>query len=157
MQLDIKRTIFKIQLRRFILAILFAVIIILILFINYYDKKLFGISKVLIVLVIAAVYIGLITYEMVREPNYIYFSDNGDKIIFRYFSLSLFNKQKSSIEIPKSEFYGYELEKKSGIKEKIILIQKTRLGVAKYPPVSLTGLNEKEKEKLIRTLDIYKK
>ncbi len=158
MQLDIKRTIFKIQLRRFILAVVSVTLIILIVFLRYYEEKILGINKTLLIILLIGIYFGYIIIEMIRQPFYIFFTDEGDKLIFRYFSLSIFNRMKSSIEIPKNEFEKYDISKSAyGMKEKIIFFRKTKQGIAKYPPVSITALSKQEKEKLLNTLKRYVK
>jgi hypothetical protein len=44
-----------------------------------------------------------------RSYNYIYFNDDSDKIVLRYFSPNIFTSKKNSIEMPKG-YLGYELQ-----------------------------------------------
>jgi hypothetical protein len=68
--------------------------------------------------------------------------------------MGAFTSKKSSIEIGKNEFAGYEIKKQLlGFREKLILKAKTGRGLAKYPPVSITALNLKEKKSLFQALD----
>ena len=111
MTIDIRRTVIKKKLRSFFTTILVILIIVLVLFTNVYKEEIFKIDKVLLTVIIAALYILTILFNVIREYNYIYYSDDGEKIVFRYFSLSVFTQKKNSIEIPKRLFAGYMLEK----------------------------------------------
>jgi hypothetical protein len=96
-------------------------------------------------------------FNTLRQFHYVYFSDAGERIVLRYFSMGAFIYKKHSIEIGKSEFIGYEMQKQLfGLREKLILKARTGKGLAKYPPVSITALTRKEKENLIQALDRLK-
>ena len=85
---------------------------------------------------------------------YIYFNDETNKIILRYYSMHPLSQAKRSIEIPRDSFSKYEIaESLFGIKTKIILYQKVKGGVYKYPPVSISALSPAEKEQLIQSLN----
>ena len=57
---------------------------------------------------------------------------------------------KKSYEFPASEFYKFEIEKSFfKLRENIILFRKVKKGIAKYPPISLTGLKEKQRNQVI--------
>ena len=44
---------------------------------------------------------------MILNYQYIYFSDDGDKIIFRYFTSGIISGSKNSVEIDKKTFTYY--------------------------------------------------
>lgn len=158
MTVDIKRTTLRIQLTRFILAIIFTISIVTVLTHKAFRNEILGLDREQWALVLIFIYIVITALDFIREPYYIYFKDDGSKIILRYFSLGFFNKQKSAIEIPKQEFRGYELKKYLfGFKKKIVLSQKIRGKIAKYPEVSITSLNRKEKDKILASLEKYTK
>ena len=78
--------------------------------------------------------------------------------MLRYFSPGLFTARKNSIEIPKKEFAGYEIESFfMRYREKVILMRKTGKGVAKYPPVSITALSHSERHDLLISLGKIKR
>ena len=154
MEIDIQRTILKRNLRSFIIAIIFVVFISLLLITYIYEDQLFGLTKYHLAIIFSSLYVLYMLYNTLRQFYYIYFSDAGDKIILRYFPVGVFTYKKNSIEIGKNEFAGYEKkEQLFGFRQKLILKVKTSRGVAKYPPVSITALNPKEKESLFRALD----
>lgn len=154
MVIDLRKTVIRKKLRSFYYAIIFTTSISLVLFVNIYSRRIFGIDKYLISIILASAYLLTIVYSFIREYNYIYYSDEKEKIILRFFSMNIFISKKSSIEIIRSEMAGYSLKKSFiGLKEKLFLYQQTKRGVAKYPGVSITALSKEEKEKLIKSLD----
>jgi hypothetical protein len=157
MVIDIQRTVIKTQLRRFLTLIAFMIVAAAIILIGSLMENFLGITKYRWALIVAGIYIISIIIEALFELNYIYFSDEDDLIVLRYFSMSMFNRQKNSIEIPKKVFRGYQIEKSFfGLKKKIVLLQRLKDRDVKYPAVSVTGLNANEFQLLIKTLDKYK-
>ena len=158
MTIDIRRTVIKKKLRSFFTTIIVILIIVLILFTGVYDEEIFKINKILATVIVIAIYFLTIIINVLRDFNYIFYSDEGDKLLLRYFSLSIFTQKKSSIEIPKSSFAGYKLEKSIiGLKEKIVLLQQLENRIARYPAVSITALNSQEKKSIINSLNRFSK
>jgi hypothetical protein len=156
MTIDLRRTVIKKKLRSFYTAIIMILLIVVLLFTNIYKEEIFKLDKYILLILIVAAYILIIIFNVIRDFNYIYYSDEGDKIVLRFFSLSIFAQKKSSIEIPKATFKGYKLEKSLlGLKEKITLLQQLKNNIAKYPAVSITSLTSKQKNNLIGSLNRY--
>ncbi len=111
-------------------------------------------SDTTITLILVAVYLFLAFLPMILNYQYISFSDDKEKIIFRYFNAGIVGGKKNSIEINKSSFSGYKIESATfGLVKSIILFQKLREGVAKYPPIYISSLSKEEKAKIIRSLN----
>ncbi len=156
MTIDIQRTVIKNQLRRMITIIVYALIIMLIMLVGNFKDEILGIGKVQWALIVTAIFTVSWIVEGMLELNYIYFCDNDEFIVFRYFSMSFLNHKKNSIEIPKDRFSGYIIQKSlGGFKTKIILKQHIKDIDAKYPAVSLTALSKNELSKLLKALDKY--
>ena len=156
MIIDISRTIIRKNLANFITTVLFIILIILLLFVPI-SSVINGVSNSLLAIFIATAYIIYAVYNSFRNYNYIYFNNETDKLILRYFSPSVFTSKKNSIEIPREEFAGYKLKSFfMRYREKIVLFRATRKGIASYPPVSLTALTIKERHMLLRALDELK-
>ena len=156
MIIDISRTIIRKNLANLISTVLFIVLIVLLLFLPMQDF-LKGISNSLLAIFVATAYIIYAVYNSFRNYNYIYFNNETDKLVLRYFSPSVFTSKKNSIEMPKEEFAGYRLKSFfMRYREKIVLYRATRKGLANYPPVSLTALSVKERHMLLRALDELK-
>ncbi len=158
MTIDIRRTVIKKKLRSFFTTIIVILVIVLILFTNVYKEELLNIDKVLLTFIVSGLYVLTILFNVIRDFNYIYYNDEGDKIVFRYFSLSVFTQKKNSIEIPKRSFAGYRLEKSFiGLKEKLILLQQNQNRIARYPAVSITALDSRQKKNIINSLNKFSK
>jgi hypothetical protein len=152
MIIDISRTIIRKNLANFITTVLFIILIILLLFVPI-NNVLKGMSNSLLAIFIATAYIIYAVYNSFRNYNYIYFNNETDKLVLRYFSPSFFTSKKNSIEIPKEEFAGYKLNSFfMRYRERIILYRATRKGIASYPPVSITALSVKERQMMLMAL-----
>jgi hypothetical protein len=157
MIIDIKRTIIRKNLSNFITLIILAMAMIGLLFIPV--RNIFsGIENGLLAVFTAIAYVIYSVYQTFRNYNYIYFNDESDKIVFRYFSPNIFTSKKSSIEIPKKEFAGFLLDSFfMRYREKISLLRHTGKGLAKYPPVSITALDAHERDMLLHALGEWKR
>jgi hypothetical protein len=154
MIIDLHRTVIKTYMRRFITLIVFTIIILVIILGGSLRTNYLGLTKYQWAVIVSGLYLTVAIIESMLDFNYIYFDDNEDKIIFRYFSMSFYNKKKNSIEIPNKDFRGYTLVKKFlGLKEFIILSQDYKGKEAKYPPVNITALSSKQRKELITALE----
>jgi hypothetical protein len=157
MIINIERTILRKSLSRFILLILLAVLLCVLVFIPFQKNFIRNVDNSLLAVFIAAAYIIYTVYETLRNYNYIYFSDESDKLVLRYFAPNFFTSKKNSIEIPKREFSGYAIQSFFlGYREKIVLKSRTSKGIASYPPVSITALSNNEKHDLLISLEKVK-
>lgn len=117
---------------------------------------LLGLSDTAWTLILVALYAIIAFYPMFLSYQYVYFSDDGDNIVFRYFTAGIVGGRKNSVEINKRIFSGYNIENKYfGLISSIILFQKVNNGIAKYPPVFISALTKTEREKVIRSLNQY--
>jgi len=158
MIIDIKKTIIKKNLGKFIALIILVLIICGLLFIPFRKDLINGVDNSLLAIFFAIAYVIHAFYETFRNYNYIYFNDESDKIVLRYFSPNLFTSKKNSIEIPKKDFAGYNLHSFfMRYRETITLFRRTGKGVSKYPPVSITALSNEERYSLLFTLNQLKK
>jgi len=157
MIIDIRRTILQKNLGNFIATIVFLLIIVALLFIPFSFDFIPGIGNTLLAIFFAVAYVIHAFYKSFRNYNYVYFSDESDKIILRYFSPGFFTSKKNAIEIPKKEYSGYVLRSfLMGYRETISLQRQTPKGTASYPPVSITALSAQERRDLLFTLNSLK-
>jgi hypothetical protein len=153
MILDIKRTILRKNLATFLTTLIMLVAIVVLLFVPFDSSLIKGLSNTLPAAFVAVAYVIHAFYNTFRNYNYIYFTDESDKLVLRYFSPNIFTTKKNSIEIPKREFAGYELQSFfMRYREKLILLRRTGKGVARYPAVSITALSTDERYALLFTL-----
>lgn len=157
MIIDIKRTILRKSLSKFIVLIVLAILLCILLFIPFQNDFIKNVDNSLLAIFIASAYVIYVVYESFRNYNYLYFSDESDKLVLRFFAPNFFTSKKNSIEIPKREFSGYSIQSFfMGYREKIILTRRTSKGIASYPPVSITALNINDKHDLLVTLEKLK-
>ncbi len=157
MTFDNGKTIIRLRLRLFIATLLMLVYV----YVVYYGKQLrfpvFGIEESLATLVLTAAYLLLAFLPLLLKYKYIYFSDDGNSIIFRYYSVGLFSGSKNSVEIPKEEFIAYKIKKiLPGLVSSILLYRRMKNTVASYSPIYISSLSKKEIKKIQTALNKYK-
>ncbi|MBN2610740.1 MAG: hypothetical protein JXB00_04210 [Bacteroidales bacterium] len=156
MIIDIRKTVLRRNVRSFFTTIIFLVAIAMFLVSDLLSYEIMGVKKYNYAIALAAVYIGLVFYNAFRNYHYIYYNDEGEKIILRFFSLGYFTRKKSSIELRRKDFAGFMVEKEFfGLRENLVIFQKTANRAAKYPPVSLTALTKDEKSKMLGSLKSF--
>ncbi len=157
MTIDTQQKVIAIQLRRFLTMIFFILVFLVVMFFLDDDEKYLGMKKKYLLITLTGLYLVSLIIELFIGYKYIFFNDDTNKIILRYFSLGYINRQKQSIEIPKGELSGYEIENSFfGMKKKIVLIRTVKTKEARYPAVSLTILSKKQIDQLVTTLDRYR-
>jgi hypothetical protein len=158
MIIDIDKTIIRKTKGKFIALIILVVVICVLLFVPFRRDLINGLSNNLLAIFFASSYMIFALYESLRNYFYIYYNDESDKIVLRYFSPALFTSKKNSIEIYKKDFGGYELKSFfMRYRESLILFKNTSKGLAKYPPISITSLSEEERYSLLSSLNALKK
>jgi hypothetical protein len=158
MIIDIKKTILRQNISSFIATVIFILLIVVLLFIPFSRDLIRGLDNNLLAVFMGTAYVIYAFYKSFRNYNYIYFNDESDKIVLRYFSPNLFTSKKNSIEIPKKEFAGYMIQQFfMQYREKIILQRRTSKGIASYPAVSITALSQQERNDLLIALEKVKR
>jgi hypothetical protein len=99
-------------------------------------------------------YLFFYFYHLYIKTSFLFFSDEGSKIIIGFYPLRPLNPVKRSIEIPKNQFYKYAINKTS-LREEIIVYMISGAKISKYPPFSLKGLSKQQREKLLHALNQY--
>jgi hypothetical protein len=156
MTLDNSKTIISIRIRLFAATVIFLVFIVLTYVAKLIKYPLFGLSDTAWTLIFTACYLIIVFLPMYLSYQFIYFSDDDEKIIFRYFNAGLVGGRKNSVEIYKKTFSGYQVNKKFfGLIQSITLFQRLKEGVAKYPPIYISALTREEKSKVFRSLNVY--
>ena len=130
------------------------------LFLSYIVKMikfpLLGLNETIWIVSISVLYVLIAYYPTILKYNYIYFSDDGKAIILRYYSAGIMKGARHSVEIPKQSFSGYSGGNLiPGLIPYIILYEKRQGKVAKYPPVYLSALKKKDRERVYEALSAY--
>ena len=156
MTFDNSKTIISLRIKLFGATVIILAFIVLTYIAKIIKYPLFGMSDTVWTLILVGLYFGYALLPMFLNYQYIYFSDDGENIVFRYFTAGIIGGRKNSIEINKKGFSGYKSEGRFfGLIQSITLFQKFREGIAKYPQVYISALSREERNKIFRSLNKY--
>ena len=122
-------------------------------FVTAYFVTIDSLFKYLIYSVLSVILLFFFWFQYQMKYTYFYFSNKSKNLVFRFYTLRIIAGKPKTIEISRNNFVNYDII--SGFfnqKDSLVLYQKTPKGVAKYPPISLTLLNKKQKTELKRAL-----
>jgi hypothetical protein len=156
MIIDNRKTTVRIYLYKMVQAIVTVAILVAILVSGWFEKDVLGIPKYQWVILVTGIYLALIILSRLRQLNYFYFSDAGDKILIRYYPIHPLVQKKKAVQIPKIGLIGYDIRFSwMGLKKTLILRQKIKGKVATYPPIGISSLKKNELDLLEKQLDKY--
>ena len=147
------KAIISLRIRLFTATVLFLLYIVLTYIADVITFPLLGLSESVWNIILVCLYLFYAFYPMMLNYQYISYSDDGDKIMFRYSTAGIVGGKKNSVEIGKADFAGYKREKKLfGLIQCVILFQQLKEGVAQYPPIYISILSKKERARLLNSL-----
>lgn len=150
------KTIIGIRIRLFSVTVLLLAYLVMVYIAKLIKFPILGMSETMLTLILIAAYLVYAIYPMILNYQYISYSDEDDKIIFRYFTAGITGGKKNAVEINKRDFAGYKREKKLfGLIQSITLYRQMPNGVAKYPPIYISVLSGKEKARILSSLYQY--
>lgn len=156
MTFDNSKTIIGVRIKLFAATVIFLVYIVLTYVAKLIKFPFLGISDTVWTIILALCYLVIFFIPLYLGYQFIYFSDDDDRIILRYFNAGLAGGKKNSVEIKKNTFSGYKIESRFfGLVQSLILFQKIGKRIAKYPPVYISALTREEKSKLVTALNRY--
>lgn len=156
MKIDNQRNTYRIWLSRLVMTMVFALVILVLIFVSWFDDLDSGITKYHMIILISSVYLLINLVNYLKRPYFVSYNDQGEMIVVRYYPISMFTSRKNSIEIPKKQFVKYELQPfLFRTQHKLVLIQNFRGKEAKYAPISLSALEKEDRRKLIQSLEKY--
>lgn len=156
MTFDNSKTITNLRINFFAATVLLGTYIALAYVAKLIKFPLLGLSDSTWTLILITLYAILTFLPMLLNYQYIYFSDDGENIILRYFTAGIVGGKKNSVEINKKTFSGYKTDSKFfGLILSITLFQRTNNGTAKYPPIFISALKREQREKVFRSLNLY--
>jgi len=98
----------RIRLRIFFATVIIVVLITLIYTTRFLINPIWGLNKSQWSFIIIGVFVLILILNNFRDFHYIYFSDNGNNIVFKFYSMRIFSGKKSTIEIHKKDFVKFE-------------------------------------------------
>jgi len=156
MKIDNQRNTYRIWLSRLVMTIVFALVILALVFVTWFDNPESQITKYHIMILISVVYLAINWVNYLKHPYFVSYSDHGEMLVVRYYPVSMFTSRKHSIEIPKQQFVKFELKPflfKS--QHYLILHQNFRGKVASYPKISLSAMDNEDREMMLESLGKY--
>ncbi len=160
MKFDNSENVIKIQMQKRLLAVLTAILVALVYTtdIGIYFHKVTGIPRYALTILFVGLYFSFYIYHIIAASSFVFYSDEEGKVIIRFYQLNLFNTSKNSYEIPKSEFMGFQIQKKGlGVREEVVVFRKFQGNIVRYPPFSINALTVKEKSNFLKSLSSYSK
>jgi hypothetical protein len=153
MTLDNSKKIISIRIKLFAATVVILTFIVLTYIAGMIKYPLLGMSDTAWTLIMVAAYLIYAFMPMFLNYQYVYYSDEGETLVFRYFTSGIVGGRKNSIEIDKRTFSGYKTESRFfGRIKSIVLYQRLREGVAKYPPIYISALSKEEQNKIYLSL-----
>lgn len=158
MKIDNQKNTYRIWLSRLIMTVVFALIVVVMIFIPWFDNPDASITKYHIIILVSGIYVLINLINYLKRPYFVSYSDQGEKLVLRYYPVSMFTSRKNSIEIPKPQFVKYELQPfLFKTQYYLTLHQNFRGKVAKYPRISLSAVEKEDRQKILQSLDKYLK
>lgn len=158
MVLDNRDIILKINKLRYIFLLGYITILVILIFSNLFNDPVLGLKKSVYIVFSTSVYVIYNIVKYVLNYTFLSYSDEGNKLIFRFISLRPFDNKRNAIEILKKDFRRFKTSKSFfDLKEELILFVKTPKGVANYPSFSITALSLKQKSLLKNSLSQFVK
>jgi len=156
MTFDNSKTIISLRLKLFGATVVFLSYLALAYVAKLIKFPFLGMTETFWTVTLAVIYLLIAFFPMMLNYQYIYYSDDNDRIVLRYFTAGIIGGRKNSVEIDKRLFSGYKTDSKwFGLIQSITLFQNAKGGIAKYPTVYISALTREERSKLIRSLNSY--
>jgi hypothetical protein len=156
MTFDNSKTLISLRIKLFAATVILLAYLAMAYVIRLIKFPLLGMSETLWTLILVLIWLVLAIVPLVLNYQFISYSDEGEFIVFRYFTAGITGGKKNSVEINKSTFSGYKVDKRFfGLIQSITLLQKFQQGVAKYPPIYISALTGDEKSKIIKSLNTF--
>jgi hypothetical protein len=158
MKLDNKDSYDRIR-GQFVISIFIAATLISIsMFYHFFTNYFIPISRGAYAGIFSGILLLYIVYRFGLKYHFIIYDDESDKILLRYYPVSSFMTKYTSIEIPFNALYQIEIQKAFfNQREELIIHQVVKKGIAKYKPIPLSALSNKQKKDLINALNSFAK
>ncbi len=134
-------------------TIIYVMIVYSIYLTRFYEKITPNIPRDYYTIFFGVIYIVVLFYPNIVKYHYVYYSDDGDFLVFKIYPLGFFTARKQTFRIPKKDFIKAELrESFFRLRKALIIYQKINNNVAKYPPVYINGLPGTDQKKILLSL-----
>lgn len=143
-------TALKIWLRNLISTIVLTMCLIVLYMTTLLEEPVFGIGRIHVTILLSAIYLYLVLYPWILKYQFIYISDEDQKLVIKYYTMGFLPGARKSIEFPIKEFSKFEVNRSFfNLRESVVIYRKIKKGIAKYPPIYLSGLKPRQRERAI--------
>ncbi|MFH2094148.1 MAG: hypothetical protein ABIJ16_00505 [Bacteroidota bacterium] len=151
MVIDNFKATISVKIRKFVMAIIAMLLIILCLMTELF--KFWKDSQYHISFIVAGLFLLFVVFEYARNLHYFYFTNEGPKLIFRFYTMRIFQHVKKAVEIPVNTLYKFEINRGfAGFRTELVIYQKIDRKIVKYPAINISLLKKQEKTDLANTL-----
>jgi len=109
MTFDNGKSIISLRIKLFAVNVVFIAYIIMTYFAEIIKYPILGLSDREWTMILAPIYLLLVSLPVILNYQYVYYSDDTEKIIFRYFTAGIVGGRKNTVEIDKRTLSGYEI------------------------------------------------
>lgn len=153
---DNRNTVLRLNKIRYIVLLIFITLISIVIWSGWFENQVLGLGKLTYSITISIIYLFYLMISYILNYNFLSYKDDGNKLLIRFVSFRPFDNAKKAIEIEKKNFGGYQVQKSFfNLKTELILNIKTKNGIAKYPPISISALTKKQVTLLKGALNQY--
>jgi len=143
-------TAFKIWLRNLISTIVLATCLIVLYMTTLLEEPVVGIGRIHVTIFLSVIYLYLVLFPWILKYQFIYISDEDQKLIIKYYTIGFLPGTRKTIEFPIREFSKFEINRSFfNLRESVVIYRKIKKGIAKYPPIYFSGLNPRQRERAI--------
>ncbi len=104
------------------------------------------------IILIVAAYLFFNVFLYLKQYTYLEIEEDQSFIILRFYNTFFLSSGKRKIRIPKKALVKYEI-KRGTFHNDLILYVNTQNGLAKYPPISLSGFSKPKQAVITGYLD----
>jgi hypothetical protein len=156
MTFDNSKTIINLRIKIFGATVLLLAYVVLTYVAKVIKFPLLGLGDTAWTVILVVLYLIGAFLPMILNYQYIWFSDEDENIVLRYFTAGIVGGKKNTVEINKISFAGFQIETKYfGFSKTLILYQRSGQQTAKYPPIYISALSKEQYKKLISALKKY--
>lgn len=153
MTFDNSKTIISMRIRLFFATIALLAWVAVIYVAKLIKSPILGLDDSIWTLFLVLIWVVVAFLPMALNYQYLFYSDEGPNIVFKYFNAGIVGGRKNTVEINKATFTGFKTESALlGLNKSVILFQRVAQGVAKFPPIHISALTKDQQEKLIQSL-----
>jgi hypothetical protein len=139
-----------------VMTILFSTLIAMSALYDHLSEWIYPMGRVFYTSFFGALFLAALLFRSQLKYHFVLYNDDGPKIIIRYYPMRAFTSKYKSVEIPKNTLYKIEVTKSFfNLREELVIYQRVKEGVAKYPAIPISGLSRKHRTMLIDTLNTY--